>query len=111
TGAVIPPGADAVIAQEDVTRDGDRLRIDLTRAGPIAPGHFIRRAGSDLAMAAPILSPGTVLRAGDLALAAGAGHSEVLVHPAPRVAIVCTGDELVPVGCPPGHGQIVSSNG
>lgn len=111
TGAVLPPGADAVVAQEDVRRDGDRLRVDLARAGAVRVGHFVRRAGSDLAAGAPVLSPGTVLRAGDLALAAGAGHPDVLVHRPPRVAVLCTGDELVDIGCPPGHGQVVSSNG
>lgn len=111
TGAVVPPGADAVVAQEDVVRAGDRVRVDLARAGRVAPGHFVRRAGSDLVAGAAILSAGTALRPGDLALAAGAGHAELLVHRAPRVAVVCTGDELIPVGCPPGHGQVVSSNG
>lgn len=111
TGAVLPPGADAVVAQEDTTRAGDRLRVDLTRAGALAPGHFVRRAGSDLLAGAEILAPGALLRAGDLALAAGAGHDSVLVHRAPRVTILSSGDELVPIGCPPGHGQVVSSNG
>ncbi|MDC0723404.1 molybdopterin molybdotransferase MoeA [Nannocystis bainbridge] len=111
TGAVLPPGADAVVAQEDVKRHGERLWIDLARAGRIGPGHFVRRAGSDLAAGVEILSPGTALRAGDLALAAGAGHADVLVHRPPRVAVLCTGDELVDIGCPPGHGQVVSSNG
>ncbi|MDC0672993.1 molybdopterin molybdotransferase MoeA [Nannocystis radixulma] len=111
TGAVLPPGADAVVAQEDTARRGDRLHIDLARAGAVRPGHFVRRAGSDLAAGAALLAPGTALRAGDLALAAGAGHADVLVHRAPRAAVLCTGDELVDIGCPPGHGQVVSSNG
>ncbi|MCY0991947.1 molybdopterin molybdotransferase MoeA [Nannocystis sp. ILAH1] len=111
TGAVLPPGADAVVAQEDVRRQGERLWIDLGRAGEIRPGHFVRRAGSDLTAGVEILSPRTALRPGDLALAAGAGHADVLVHRPPRVAVLCTGDELVDIGCPPGHGQVVSSNG
>lgn len=111
TGAVLPPGADAVVAQEDVRRQGECLWIDLARAGAVRPGHFVRRAGSDLAAGVEILSPGTALRPGDLALAAGAGHADVLVHRPPRVAVLCTGDELVDIGCPPGHGQVVSSNG
>lgn len=111
TGALLPPGADAVVAQEDATREGATLRVDLARAGAIAPGHFVRRAGSDVAADALLLPAGARLGPGELALAASAGHAELLVHPAPRAAILCTGDELVPPGCPPGHGQIVSSNG
>ena len=93
TGAVLPPGADAVVAQEDTAGRGDRLHIDLARAGAVRPGHFVRRAGSDLAAGLEILAPGTALRAGDLALAAGAGHADLRVHRAPRAAVLCTGDE------------------
>lgn len=111
TGAVLPSGADAVVAQEDTERRGDELRVDLLRAGAVAPGHFVRRAGSDVALDDLLLTTGTDLSAGDLALACAAGHTALAVHRAPRVGILCTGDELVPPGCPPGHGQIVSSNG
>lgn len=111
TGAVLPPGADAVVAQEDTERRGDRLHVDLARAGAVAPGHFVRRAGSDVAGGDLLLSAGDLVSAGDLALAVAAGHAALPVHRAPRVAILCTGDELVAPGCTPGHGQVVSSNG
>lgn len=111
TGAVVPPGADAVVAQEDVAVHGDVIRVDLGRVGAFGPGHFVRRAGSDVAAGAEVLSPGTALGPGDLALAAAAGHAALAVHRAPRVAVLCTGDELVPIGREPGRGQVVSSNG
>ena len=111
TGAVLPPGADAVVAQEDCTLDGDLLTVDLQRVGPLAPGHFVRAAGSDLPAGTPLLAPGTRLGPGELALLAGCGHPRVHVHRAPRLAILCTGDELIPIGATPQRGQVISSNG
>ncbi len=111
TGAVLPAGADAVVAQEDCTVHGDALAIDRTRVGPFAAGHFVRAAGSDVTTGAALLPAGTRLGPGELALLAGCGHSVVHVHHAPRVAILCTGDELVPVGAWPQRGQVVSANG
>jgi molybdopterin molybdotransferase len=110
TGAVIPPGADAVVAQEDCSREGDALTIDRGRVGRFAAGHFVRAAGSDVAAGALLLSAGAVLGAGELALLAGCGHTEAPVHRPPRLAILGTGDELVPIGATPGPGQVVNSN-
>jgi molybdopterin molybdotransferase len=110
TGAVLPPGADAVIAQEDSERRDTDVHIDLARAGHVRPGLFVRRAGSDVEGGERLLSAGTVLGPGDLALAVAAGHVALPVHRAPWVGILCTGDELVPPGCAPGHGQVVSTN-
>jgi len=111
TGAWLPPGADAVVAQEDVHVQGDSLEIDRTKVGAFAPGHFMRRAGSDVAEGAPLLRAGDVLGPGELALLAGCGHTSVPVHRPPRIALMCTGDELVPVGAWPQRGQVVNSNG
>ncbi|MBL9099853.1 MAG: molybdopterin molybdotransferase MoeA [Myxococcales bacterium] len=111
TGALLPPGADLVIAQEDAHVLGDSLEIDLVAAGPLAAGHFTRAAGSDVAEGAPLLAAGAVLGPGELALLAGCGHTSAPVHRPPRVALLSTGDELVPVGHWPGRGQIVDSNG
>ena len=111
TGALLPPGADSVVAQEDVQAHATTVEIDRAKVGPFAPGHFMRRAGSDVAEGAPLLSAGAALGPGELALLAGCGHTTVLVHRPPRVALLCTGDELVPVGACPQRGQVVNSNG
>ncbi|HEY0135910.1 MAG TPA: molybdopterin molybdotransferase MoeA, partial [Nannocystis sp.] len=71
----------------------------------------VRAAGSDVAASSLLLPAGVALGPGELALLAGCGHSVVYVRRAPRVAILCTGDELVPVGAWPQRGQVISANG
>ena len=111
TGAVLPPGADAVVAQEDCAVHGEHLEVDRDRVGVFGPGHFVRAAGSDVEAGSLLLPARAALGPGELALLAGCGHSVVHVHRAPRVAILCTGDELVPVGAWPQRGQVISANG
>lgn len=107
TGAPIPEGADAVEMQEEVRRAG---RSAVFRRASEA-GRFVRLRGSDLAAGAVALPAGAVVDAGTVGLAAGIGRTELLVHRRPRVAILPTGDELVPPGRLPGPGQLVESNG
>jgi molybdopterin molybdotransferase len=107
TGAPLPEGADAVEMQEQVRRTGKTAVF--SRAAE--RGRFVRRVGSDLRAGAIALPRGAVLDPGGVGLAAGLGRSELLVHRRPRVAILPTGDELVPVGQLAGPGQIVESNG
>jgi molybdopterin molybdotransferase len=107
---VLPEGADAVIAQEDTRRDGDRLVIDPAEAEAIAPGWFVRRRAEEVRAGEVLLAAGHRLAPGDLALLAGAAAERPSVHRRPRVAIVATGDELVPPGQPLGPGQIHDSN-
>lgn len=110
TGAMIPDGADCVVVQEDVARDGDRLT--LTGDGPGAPGAHIRRAGHDFATGALLADAGAIIDARLIALAAMAGHGALSVFPRPRIAILSTGDELVPPGQPlPSPAHIPASNG
>jgi molybdopterin molybdotransferase len=106
TGAPLPPGADAVIPFERVTRTHRAIRI----LAPVHPGEHVFPPGDD-ARAGDLLAPaGTLLGPALLALLASAGFTEVRVTRTPRVAIVCTGDELVAPGLTPGYGQIRNSN-
>ncbi|MBT9508542.1 gephyrin-like molybdotransferase Glp [Rhodoferax sp.] len=95
TGAPIPPGADAVVMQEDceVLADG-AVRI---KAVPV-PGQWIRRAGEDVALGAVVLSRGERLTPASLGLAASIGMNLLPVVRRPRVALFSTGDELVMPG-------------
>jgi molybdopterin molybdotransferase len=107
TGAALPEGADAVEMQEEVRRKGGTAVFRRSAE----PGRFVRPRGSDLAAGAPALPAGAVVDAGTIGLAAGIGRSELRVPRRPRVAILPTGDELVPPGRIPGPGQLVESNG
>ncbi len=110
TGAMIPDGADCVVVQEDVARAGEHLT--LTGDGPATPGAHIRRAGHDFTEGTPLAQAGAVIDARLIALAAMAGHGTLPVHPRPRIAIISTGDELVPPGEPlPSPAHIPASNG
>lgn len=108
TGAPVPAGADTIVVQEEVTRDGAVAR--LAREGPPGVGAHIRRAGQDFAGGEPLIAAGARLAPAHLGLAAAAGHGELPVVRRPRVVLLATGDELVPPGVVPGPGQIVSSN-
>lgn len=108
TGAALPNGADTVIIQEDVSRDGDILR--LSADGPGRIGQHVRKAGSDFAAGHPVLSAGTLLSSRHVALAALAGLGVLPVHRAPRIAIVSSGSELVEPGKRTLPHQLPSSN-
>jgi molybdopterin molybdotransferase len=106
TGAPLPAGCDTVVPVEEVAVEAARIR--LLRAP--AAGQHVRRRGEELARGEELLSAGMPLHAGEMGLLAAAGIERVQVHPAPRVALLSTGDELVELGEVPGPGQIVNSN-
>ncbi|MEZ4451026.1 MAG: molybdopterin molybdotransferase MoeA [Nannocystaceae bacterium] len=110
TGAILPSGADAVIAQEDVGVDGDLLEIDVAALARFGPGRHVRAAGSEVAEDELLVAAGARLGPSELALLAGAGHAEVTIHRRPTVAILCTGDELRPIGAAPRLGEVISTN-
>ncbi|MFO1024072.1 MAG: gephyrin-like molybdotransferase Glp [Acetobacteraceae bacterium] len=106
TGSVVPAGADAILLQEDATRDGDSLRVNEA----VVLGRHIRRAGQDFAAGDTVVPAGRRLTARDIGLAAAANHPWLVVHRLPRVAILATGDEIALPGEPIPSGGIVSSN-
>lgn len=106
TGAPLPPGADAVIMQEEATRDGDLVSF----SSPAAPGQHVRRRGADVEAGEVILPPGTPLSAAAIAALASQGRSFVLVHRRPQVAILSTGSELVEIDEAPRPGELINSN-
>jgi len=106
TGSVVPAGADAILLQEDATRDGDTVRVNEA----VTAGRHIRRAGQDFARGDIVIPPGRRITARDVGLAAAANHPWLAVHRRPRVAILATGDEIAMPGEPIPPGGIVSSN-
>jgi molybdopterin molybdotransferase len=105
TGAPVPDGADRVVIQEDVERDGDEIRITETTP----PGSHIRPSGTDFLAGARLTAPRR-LSSSDIALLASMNAAAPVVARKPRVAIIATGDELVSPGEMPGPDQIIASN-
>lgn len=114
TGAPVPDGADAVFMIEHVDQNPETgqnpefVRLAATRT--IQPGENIVPRAAEARAGDLLIPPGTRLGAPQIALAAQCGYYELTVAPKPRVAILSTGDELVPVQSVPGPSQIRNSN-
>ncbi|MBI1682602.1 molybdopterin molybdotransferase MoeA [Caulobacter hibisci] len=105
TGAPVPAGADLVVIQEEATRDGDAVRF----AAGKDPKANIRPAGGDFRSGERLLEEGMRIDPWRLSLAAAAGRDRLEVARRPKVAILATGDELVPPGAAPAPDQIFES--
>jgi molybdopterin molybdotransferase len=106
TGAPVPEGADTVVIQEHVERDGDAVRFTrLPEAGA-----NVRARGSDLRAGARALAAGQHVGPGEIGLLAALGRHAVTVVRPPRVAILSTGDELRDIGEDQAPGSLVNSN-
>jgi molybdopterin molybdotransferase len=106
TGAMVPDGADAVLPVEDSREEGGHL----VPGRAVRPGEHIRRAGEDVEAGQVLLGAGQQIGAAEVAVLAAAGVPQVECARRPQVAILDSGDELVPPGEPLGPGQIHDSN-
>ncbi|KKW90942.1 molybdopterin molybdotransferase MoeA [Sphingobium chungbukense] len=107
TGAPLPEGADSVLIQEDAAREGHVIR---STEGPLARGRNVRPAASDFGKGGLLLPAGTALGPAQIALAVLGGHGSLPVARPARIALLSTGDELVPPGTPARPGQLPASN-
>jgi molybdopterin molybdotransferase len=106
TGAPVPEGADTVVRFECTRVEGDQVLV----LEPPSPGKNVRLVGEDVRRGQTILEPGKILRPQEVGMLAALGHLEVTVIRRPRVAILGTGDEVVPPDQTPGPSQIRDAN-
>jgi molybdopterin molybdotransferase len=106
TGAPLPPGADAVIMQENADRQGQSVTFSTSPS----PGAHVRKRAGDHALGSTLFAAGTQLGPAELGLLASQGLTQLSVHKQPRVAILPTGDELRPLDAPHRPFSIVDSN-
>jgi molybdopterin molybdotransferase len=107
TGAAIPPGADAILQSELAEEDDGSVSPTAT----VPVGCHVRRRGEDLRAGDVLAAPGERLTLPRISALASAGVGALTVHRRPRVAVLVTGSELLPLGAPPEPGRIHESNG
>lgn len=116
TGAPLPDGADAVVPVEDTDQYDQEMRstYDLPEKvkilRPVQPGDYVRQKGEDVQQHAIVLEAGSPLKPQELGILAMLGKPVISVYRKPRISILSTGDELVPVDQPLQSGQIHDSN-
>ncbi|MGI4832225.1 MAG: molybdopterin molybdotransferase MoeA [Janthinobacterium lividum] len=110
TGAALPPGADTVVRYEDLTLADGPPRSAILRVPPPRAGHNVHQQGSDQLAGNLLLASGRRLTPADVAVAATVGATALAVARRPRLAVVSTGDEIVPIEATPLPHQIRSSN-
>ncbi|WP_397403696.1 gephyrin-like molybdotransferase Glp [Phenylobacterium sp.] len=104
TGASVPAGCDAVVIQEDATREGETVAVPA-----VASGNHVRPAGGDFKAGQTLLAKGLRIDPWRLSLAAAAGRGELRVTRRPRVALFSTGEEIIEAPAIPGPFQIYDS--
>lgn len=107
TGAVLPEGADTVVRYEDVTIENGKATINA----PVEKGQSVHKKGIDASKGEVLLESGTLITAAEIAIIASVGKSKVAVADVKSIAIVSTGDEVVPIESTPDVFQIRRSNG
>jgi len=116
TGAPIPADADAVVMIEDTdawderTGRGKPAQNTVLVHRPAEPGQHVRPRGEGIHSGDTLLEPGHVIRPAEIGLLISVGIETIQIHPKPRVAVLSSGDEIVPPGRQPGPGQIRDSN-
>jgi molybdopterin molybdotransferase len=109
TGAVLPDGADCIVAYEETTREGEWMAASPD-GEPAVPGRHIRRRGSDYRAGDIVVRSGATLTGREIAVAASCGHPALTVSHSPKIAVISTGDELVEVSALVAPHQIRRSN-
>lgn len=109
TGAPLPPGADAVVREEDTSPAGNRTAF-IQVEKPIVPMENVARSGEEVRKGEVVLEKGTTLRSGNIGILASLGLQQVVVFRQPEVALLSTGNELVSLGEGLGAGKIFASS-
>ncbi len=106
TGSTLPNGADAVVMVEDTEREGDTVKVYK----PVHPGEHVSRRGEDIRKGSVVVRAGEWVTPAKLGALAAIGRDRVKVYAEPRVAVLTTGDEVVPPGKPIRPGQVYDIN-
>ena len=107
TGDPIPTGADAVVMVEDLHDRGDGT-VEILK--PVAPWQHVRPIGEDIVTTELVVPQGRRLKPHDLGAIAASGHARVQVIDPPRINVIPTGNELIPIGRLPKHGELLEFN-